>query len=126
VLLEHIKIYYALGNIYKTSDNSIQYRVSSVQELQVIREHFDKYPLQSKKRVDFELWKKVLDLIQNQEHLTEQGLHKIVAIRGSLNRGLTDELKAAFPSITPVQLFPNVNNFTFIDPEWIAGFVSAA
>ena len=48
-------------------------------------------------------------LIQNKEHLTMEGLSKIVAIKASMNTGLSDELKAAFPDITPVQR-PNVLN----------------
>jgi hypothetical protein len=40
-------------------------------------------------------------LIQNKEHLTMEGLSKIVAIKASMNNGLPDELKAAFPNIIP-------------------------
>jgi len=123
VLLEQIKNFYDVGKTFEKHDNSIQYLVSSVKDLQVIRKHFEKYPLHTKKRADFELWIKVLDLIQNKEHLTVQGLQKIVAIRASLNRGLTDELKAAFPTIVPVQR-PNVENIIIRDPYWLAGFSS--
>jgi hypothetical protein len=83
----------------------VQYVVSSVKELQVIREHSEKYTLLTKKCGDFELWKKALDIYKNKEHLTEQGLQKIVAIRGTINRGLTDSLKAAFPNPKGVLFF---------------------
>jgi hypothetical protein len=33
----------------------------------------------------------------NKEHLTMKGLYKIVAIKASMNRGLSEELKIAFP-----------------------------
>ena len=33
---------------------------------------------------------------KNKEHLTIKGLHKIVAIKASMNKGLSDELKVAF------------------------------
>ena len=123
VLLEQIEIYFSVGNVYDITENQIQYRVSSTQELKVIREHFDKYPLHSKKRLDFEWWKKAFYLIQNKEHLTYQGLQIILAIKASINRGLNDVLKAAFPSITPVQK-PYVGILNISDPEWIAGFVN--
>jgi len=62
------------GKIYKNKNSdSIQYQVSSVKDLQLIQKHFEKYPLHTKKRADFELWKKAFDLIQNKEHLTPQG-----------------------------------------------------
>ena len=37
------------------------------------------------------------------EHLTIEGLQKIVAIKASMNRGLSDKLKQAFPNIIPVR-----------------------
>ena len=36
------------------------------------------------------------------EHLTIDGLNKIVAIRACMNLGLSDEIKKAFPDVVPV------------------------
>jgi hypothetical protein len=36
----------------------------------------------------------------NKEHLTMEGLKRLVAIKGSINLGLSPELKSAFPDIT--------------------------
>lgn len=41
-------------------------------------------------------------LMKKGEHLTMEGVEKIVAIRGSINLGLSEELKNSFPTITPV------------------------
>jgi len=41
-------------------------------------------------------------LILNKEHLTMEGLRKIVSIKATMNRGLSEELKAAFPKIIPI------------------------
>ena len=122
--MEQIKKFFTVGRIYEKKDGMAQYVVTSVKDLQVIREHFEKYTLLTKKRGDFELWIKALDLYKNKEHLTEQGLQKIVAIRATLNRGLTDSLKAAFPTVVPVNR-SDVDNITEIDPDWMAGFTSA-
>ena len=89
--------------------------------------HFDKYPLISKKRVDYELWKRVIVLIRNKEHLTPEGLLQIVSIRSAINLGLSDVLKAAFANVVSVDI-PSVCSFSDcfdIDPQWLAGFVSA-
>jgi len=40
-----------------------------------------------------------------------EGLEKIVAIKASMNKGLSPELKAAFPNITPMDR-PLVKNQT--------------
>jgi hypothetical protein len=71
----------------------------------VIIAHFffgkNKYPLISQKRADFELFKLALSYMLGL-HLTMEGLKKIIAIKYSINKGLTDNLKVAFPNITPV------------------------
>lgn len=108
----------------RKKNNSIQYVVSSVKELQVIKKHFENFPLHTQKRADFELWKQALDIVQNKEHLTVQGLEKIFAIKSSLNKGMTDVLNAAFPKIVPIKK-SLVENEKIFDPSWMAGFFSA-
>jgi hypothetical protein len=41
----------------------------------------------TQKKADFILFKQIINLRNNKEHLTLEGLHKILAIRGSLNLG---------------------------------------
>ena len=55
-----------------------RYRVSSINDLKVILNHFDKYLLITQKLADYELFKQAILLIQNKEHLTDEGLRKIV------------------------------------------------
>jgi hypothetical protein len=50
------------------------------------------------------------------EHLTLEGLNKLVAIKASLNLGLSSELKKAFPDIVSV-LRPLVKNQEIPDPQ---------
>jgi hypothetical protein len=40
--------------------------------------------------------------MKSKEHLTDEGIKKIVAIKASVNRGLSADLNAAFPNIDPV------------------------
>jgi len=49
------------------------------------------------------LFKKIVDLINKKEHLTIEGLQKIITIKYSLNKGLSHELKEAFPVIVSIQ-----------------------
>jgi hypothetical protein len=69
----------------------------------VIIPHFDKYPLLTHKRADFELFKPVANLMNRKEHLTTEGLHKIVSIKASINNGLSVALSEYFPDVIPVQ-----------------------
>jgi len=58
---------------------------------------------------------RALELVNRKEHLTEEGLAKIVSIKASMNRGLSEELKVAFPNTLPVPR-PVVENQEIKDP----------
>jgi len=124
-ILEKIQSFLGVGKIHKHGKNSVQYRVESIKDLQVIVDHFDKYSLISAKAPDYILFKKAFNIIKLQEHLTQEGLLKLIGIKASLNLGLTPGLKEAFPDWKKVQF--NRPEFIFKgipDPNWIAGFSS--
>lgn len=101
-------------------EDTVRYTVYS-KDLAVIIDHFDNYPLITQKRADFELFKLAVELINKKEHLTMEGLNKIVSIKASLNKGLNEELQTAFPNVIPASR-PIVDLATDIDPNWLAGF----
>lgn len=53
--------------------------------------------------------------------MKQEGFEKILAIRSSVNRGLSPNLKIHFPDIIPVAL-PKVDTKNIPDPVWIQGF----
>jgi hypothetical protein len=75
--LELIKGYFGVGNILKR-DNYIEYVVTSEKDLLVIVNHFEKFPLITKKWADYQLLKRAFELIKCRQHLTIEGLLKIV------------------------------------------------
>jgi LAGLIDADG endonuclease len=110
-----------VGTISAQSKDSVQYRVASLKDLNgIIIPHFEKYPLITQKKADFILFKKIIDLINNKEHLTLEGWHKILALKGSLNLGLSEELKKNFPDIIKIER-PLVENQKIMDPNWLTG-----
>jgi hypothetical protein len=122
-ILEDIKKTLHIGKIRKSGENCVQYVVESFKELQVIVNHFDNYPLVTAKVSDFLLFKQCFELINNGEHLTEEGLLKIVTLKSSLNWGISYKLTKAFPVVIPVNRLEY--KFKGIpDPFWIAGFTS--
>ncbi len=126
-LLKGIQKFFKVGAVYKQGDDAAQFLVQSAKELIVIINHFDKYPLITrKKRGDFQLFKQVVYMMLNKDHLTLQGLGKIISIKASLNLGISANLKAAFPSIIPVTYDLGSRYIcTIPDPFWIAGFTAA-
>jgi len=122
-ILEDIKKTFHIGKIRKSGENCVQYVIESFKELQVIVNHFDSYPLVTAKVSDFLLFKQCFELIRNGEHLTEEGLLKIVTLKSSLNWGISDKLIKSFPLVIPVNRLEY--KFKGIpDPFWIAGFTS--
>lgn len=60
VLMEDIKNFFQVGSInLKHGSKSIMFRVQSIQELNVIIDHLEKYPLITKKYQDFKMFSKV-------------------------------------------------------------------
>jgi len=96
-LLEQIRSYFGVCHIYMQGSNAVQFIVKSIKELEVVIKHFDKYPLITQKLADYLLFKDAVILMNNKEHLNLQGLEKIINIKASINKGLSDEIKAVFP-----------------------------
>ena len=125
VILELIQSTLGVGTIYDKKINKVvSLKVSRLTDFKVIIDHFNKYPLITQKRSDYQLFKKIVDLINRKEHLTTVGLQQIINIRASINKGLSPELKAAFPNTIPV-LRPLVANQVITNPNWVSGFTSA-
>ena len=84
-ILKNIKYYFGVGNITIRANGSCVYYVQSIKDLDVILNHFDRYPLISQKYADYILFKVAINLIKEKAHLNPEGLRKLVAIRASLN-----------------------------------------
>lgn len=114
-----------IGKITNNGKKAVQLQISSIKDLKILISHFDKYPLITPKFADYLLFKQAFNLISLKEHLTTDGLYKLVAIKSAMNKGLSPELEQAFPQVKP-NLRPTVNNINYnINPYWLAGFVSA-
>ena len=123
-VLEKIKKILGVGKISPQCPNKLQFQVQSQKDLGSIIKFFKKYKLHTQKHTDFQFLDEIYILMLNKEHLTKDGLTKIVAIKASMNRGLSEELKLAFPDVVPV-VRPIVENHKISDPNWLAGFTSA-
>lgn len=127
-LLEAIQRTFKTGKIYKHGVDSMQYRVSSLKNLQIITDHFDSYPLISQKRADYLLFKQAIAIIKNKEHLSIEGILKLVGIKATLNWGLSDKFKESFPTAKAVVrplVRHNTLNIKIKNLNWIRGFIEA-
>jgi hypothetical protein len=123
-LLEDIQKYFSTGNIFiHPTQKIINYRVL-FKDLEKIIKHFDQYPLITQKLADFELFKLAYKLVLNNEHLKLEGLKKVVALKASMNKGLSDQLQTAFLDLIFIPR-PLVENKNIPGLDWIAGFATA-
>jgi hypothetical protein len=57
-------------------------------------EFFDKYPMYTRKFLDYLDWKEIWNLKKSKTHLTMEGYDKILNIAHNMNSGRTDVLKS--------------------------------
>lgn len=115
-----------VGKLYKTKSRPdfVELQVSSMKDISVIVKFFDNYPLITQKWADYLLFKEAYELLLNKQHLTIEGLIKLVTIKASVNNGLTDQLKEAFPKLELLKKDRYEVIKEIPDSNWIAGFAS--
>lgn len=79
--------------------------------------------LRTQKGADFKLWKEIVAIKVSNKHLSDVNLQTIVNLRASLNLGLSEVLKAAFPNTIPV-IRPLQPRQAVPHSEWMAGFTT--
>lgn len=93
-------------------------QLSSIVDIsRVLIPHLDKYPLLTSKYLsllDIHL-KKAINMMENKEHLTLQGIEKLKNMAGIPNEYQSDEEKWVFCQ----------EHISTISPEWIQGFTDA-
>jgi len=127
ILYQIQKFFKGIGNIsFKSNRDVAQYRINDINSIkEILIPHFEKYPLQSAKSIDFLLFKQCVNLIVNKDHLKQSGLEEIIAIKAGLNLGLPDKLKLAFPHVQVMKRPDYIINDNLLNPYWISGFVNA-
>lgn len=122
-LLDEIKSVFGVGNIfYNTNDKTYKLKVSKIDDINnVIIPFFKKYYLITQKRIDFELFTKIIEIINCKDHLVIEGLQNIVNIKASMNKGISDKIKQDFINTVAVSR-PNFNVLTIPDSNWLSGF----
>ncbi|MDZ4209864.1 MAG: LAGLIDADG family homing endonuclease [Candidatus Curtissbacteria bacterium] len=88
-ILKEIQTLFGCGSIYRLEYERykkwrphVKYMVGSYRDIKAkIIPFFRKYPLQAKKKKQFEFFCNVADMIQNEEHKTLEGIEKIRSLR---------------------------------------------
>lgn len=124
-LLKRIQSFFGVGKITIRKDRSVYFTVNTLKDLtNVIIPHFEKYPLLTKKQADYVLFKEIIGIMYNKQHLSIEGLQKVVNLKTAMNKGLTPILSDNFPDINTVERL-SIKLQESLDPNWVTGFVEA-
>ena len=75
------------GNIgYRKSQDIYFYGSTSFGSAKNVINYFDQYHLLSSKHVNYLKWRKAYLIIQNKDHLTKDGLDRIIKFKNTMNR----------------------------------------
>lgn len=86
-VLYALKTYFGVGVVRVNHDDRFELRIRAVKHLNnIIVPHFEKYELLTQKKFDFIKFKKVLQLMNENKHLTKEGLIEIIDISSQMNR----------------------------------------
>ena len=87
-VLHGLKAYFECGVVRTNHGDRMAYRVRDLKHLtNRILPFFLEHPLKTKKRVDFQKFRRVCLMMEREEHLTAEGLEEIRRVVGQMNRG---------------------------------------
>jgi len=86
-ILKRIQNYFGCGSIrFSNQDQCYKYEVRNISEImRKIIPHFKKYPLQSSKKEDFEIFKSICENISKSKHLNAEYLNDIIQMAYKMN-----------------------------------------
>lgn len=128
-LLNSIKKFFSVGSVSITRTKNAQFRVRSKSDLNIIINHFEKYPLQTSKVLNFMYFCEILGFINEKLHTNIPGFLKLVSLINKLNKPLSESLLS---KISQLGVIPNIefkvssiiNKVENLNPFWISGFVT--
>ncbi len=86
--LHALKAFFGCGVVRKNHGDRLAYRVRGKDHLlERIIPFFEKHKLKTKKRVDFQKFRKIVRMMGEDRHLTREGIDEIQRIKNQMNRG---------------------------------------
>lgn len=100
-VLYALKKFFSTGVVRQNHGDRYCYRVRKLSGLQNIVAFFEKHSLKTKKSVDFKKFRKIILCMERGDHLTKDGLLKIVSLSETMNtsnRAKLDKIKQEIAS----------------------------
>lgn len=122
-LLSMVKSFFNCGKLWHyPKDNSVRFRIQDISSIKnKVIPHFLKYPLRGTKYLDFLVFKEVFNIIENKDHLTDEGLNKLYILSKSMNKSRKFPVDVYY---SPNHTKENSTNYIPIDGHYINGFIA--
>jgi hypothetical protein len=88
-LLHRIRRFFTFGSVRPNHGDRLDYRVRGLENLTNVVRFFERNPLQTTKRADFEIFAEIIGLMTDDRHLTKPGLDRIALLASEMNEGVT-------------------------------------
>jgi hypothetical protein len=86
-VLYKLKEYFGCGVVCKNHDDRKEFRVRGINHISsIIIPFFERYLLQTSKKYDFTKFRNIVKLMEANQHLTKDGLIRIIDIASQMNR----------------------------------------
>jgi len=95
VVLQKLKLFFGFGNVTVNHGDRKEFRVRGLENLNKLIKFFDKNPLRTSKQKNFEIFSKIISLMNKNEHLDREGLNKIAKLASKMNRKVTRSLESS-------------------------------
>jgi len=116
-VLHEIKNFFKCGTVlpHNRTGDRIRYQITSIVDIvNILIPFLELHPLLTSKFLNYQDFKKAVELIMKKEHLTLDGIYKLIEIKKNINKGRSFQDKWLFCSTHC--------NIKIITPEWIQGF----
>jgi hypothetical protein len=89
-LMRSLVEYLGCGNVYRYKE-VVVFKITKIDDLNdKVIPFFSKFPIQGIKELDFIDFCKAVKIINKKDHLTKDGLEKIIVLKQGMNRGRTE------------------------------------
>jgi len=98
-VLKKIKEFFNFGSITINHGNRKEFRVRGMENLNKLVQFFKENPLQTSKQKNFELFSEIIELMNQKQHLTTEGIEKIAEVASKMNRKVSRILRDYTPKL---------------------------
>lgn len=115
-VLYGLQNFFGCGQVIPSSKGCMRFVVQKKEDILLkIIPHFISYPLVTSKELNFKTFKEASIIVANGEHLTTNGLNKIIELKNQMNKNRSFE-----------ELFNHFHSKTIkLNPYWVQAFVDA-